>query len=109
MKDVMSAEVHDALAGLRCGSLKMVYARHELDKGLVYCTLKQVKQPATEAEIKESVAKVFADNPDKVKQLKENPARIGWFVGQTMKALEGAADPEMVCFHCTAIMGENSK
>lgn len=50
MKDVMSAEIHDALQGLRCGSLKMVHARHELDKGLVYCTLKRVRQFATEAK-----------------------------------------------------------
>lgn len=100
MKDVTSAEVFDALAGLQHGTLKMVHARHERDKRLFYCTLKYVDQPASLDDIKKAVAEVIDGNRDKAMQVREKPARIGWFVGQTMKALNGAADPELVCFEC---------
>jgi hypothetical protein len=89
------------LAGLQHGSLKMVYARHERDKRLFYCTLKYVDQPASIETIREKVGEVFAENSDKAAQAKERPALIGWFVGQTMKLLHGAADPEIVCFECS--------
>jgi len=101
MEDLMPAEVFDVLQGLKFGTLKMVYARHERDKRLFYCTVKYVEQPASLEKIAESVAKVIADNPDKVAQVKEKPQRLGWFVGQTMKLLHGAADPELVCAECT--------
>lgn len=105
MNDLTSAEVFDVLQGLQHGTLKMVYARHERDKRLFYCTVKYADQPATIEQINEAVAKVFATNPDKVAQLKEKPTRIGWFVGQSMKLLHGAADPELVCFACNEHRG----
>jgi Asp-tRNA(Asn)/Glu-tRNA(Gln) amidotransferase B subunit len=100
VKDVMSAEVFDALAGLQHGTLKMVHARHERDKRMFYCTLKYVDQPANLDEIKKAVAEVVDANRDKAIQVREKPSRIGWFVGQTMKLLNGTADPELVCFQC---------
>ena len=33
-------------------------------------------------------------NPDKVEQAKAKPTLLGWFVGQTMKATGGKANPQ---------------
>lgn len=101
MNDVTNAEVNDVLSGLQHGTLKMVYARHERDKRLFYCTVKYVDQPANLEQIKKAVADVFAAHPDKVEQVEARPARIGWLVGQSMKLLHGAADPEVVLLECS--------
>jgi hypothetical protein len=101
MNDVMSEEVHDVLAGLQHGTLKMVYARHERDKRLFYCTVKYADQPATLEQIKKAVADVFDAHPDKVEQVEARPFQIGWLVGQSMKLLHGAADPEVVLLECS--------
>jgi Asp-tRNA(Asn)/Glu-tRNA(Gln) amidotransferase B subunit len=39
---------------------------------------------------------VIADNPEKWDQAFARPQLLGWFVGQVMKRLNGAADPEEV-------------
>jgi aspartyl-tRNA(Asn)/glutamyl-tRNA(Gln) amidotransferase subunit B len=39
---------------------------------------------------------IIAQNPDKVQQAKEKPTLLGWFVGQTMKATGGKANPAAV-------------
>jgi Asp-tRNA(Asn)/Glu-tRNA(Gln) amidotransferase B subunit len=100
MEDVTSAEVFDVLAGLQHGTLKMTYARHERDKRLFYCTVKYVEQPSSIEDIKNAVTKIVQGNRDKVVQARQKPALTGWFVGQTMKALNGLADPEAVCLEC---------
>ena len=42
-------------------------------------------------------AKVLADNGDKVEQYKAGKeALFGFFVGQTMKAMQGKANPQLV-------------
>ncbi|WP_245332626.1 hypothetical protein [Bradyrhizobium erythrophlei] len=43
-----------------------------------------------------AIAVVMVDNPDKVEQAKLRPQLLGWFVGHTMKRLNGAADPQEV-------------
>jgi aspartyl-tRNA(Asn)/glutamyl-tRNA(Gln) amidotransferase subunit B len=43
------------------------------------------------------VDKVLADNADKVEQYKAGKeALFGFFVGQTMKAMQGKANPQVV-------------
>jgi aspartyl-tRNA(Asn)/glutamyl-tRNA(Gln) amidotransferase subunit B len=42
------------------------------------------------------VDQIIAANPDKVAQAKEKPTLLGWFVGQTMKATGGKANPAAV-------------
>ena len=43
------------------------------------------------------MAKVLADNADKVEQYKAGKeALFGFFVGQTMKAMQGKANPQVV-------------
>jgi hypothetical protein len=39
---------------------------------------------------------IIADNPGKWEQALLRPHLLGWFVGQTMKRLNGAADPDAV-------------
>jgi aspartyl-tRNA(Asn)/glutamyl-tRNA(Gln) amidotransferase subunit B len=55
--------------------------------------LKQVTDPGA---IEKVVDEIIAANPDKVTQAKTNPKLIGWFVGQTMKASGGKANPQTV-------------
>jgi aspartyl-tRNA(Asn)/glutamyl-tRNA(Gln) amidotransferase subunit B len=52
--------------------------------------------PAGAEEIRITVSSLISRNQDKVSQAKEKPALMGWFVGQTMKALSGNASPEQV-------------
>jgi aspartyl-tRNA(Asn)/glutamyl-tRNA(Gln) amidotransferase subunit B len=44
--------------------------------------------------IEKAVDEIMAANPDKVEQVKLKPALLGWFVGQTMKATGGKANPQ---------------
>ncbi|GJE16468.1 Asp-tRNA(Asn)/Glu-tRNA(Gln) amidotransferase subunit GatB [Methylobacterium marchantiae] len=46
--------------------------------------------------IEAAVDEIIAKNPDKVQQAKEKPTLLGWFVGQTMKATGGKANPAAV-------------
>lgn len=50
-----------------------------------------------EGALRETVAKVIADNPKSVEDYKNGKEKaIGFLVGQTMKAMKGKADPGMV-------------
>ena len=42
------------------------------------------------------VEEIIAANPDQVAKARENPKLAGWFVGQTMKATGGKANPKAV-------------
>jgi len=53
-----------------------------------------LKQVTDVGAIEKAVDEVIAANPDKVKQAKQKPALIGWFVGQVMKATQGKASPQ---------------
>ncbi len=56
-----------------------------------------LKQTSDTGAIEAAVAKVLADNADKVAQYKGGKeALFGFFVGQTMKAMQGKANPQMV-------------
>ncbi len=56
-----------------------------------------LKQTSDTGAIEAAVAKVLADNADKVEQYKSGKeALFGFFVGQTMKAMQGKANPQVV-------------
>ncbi|MEJ7935621.1 Asp-tRNA(Asn)/Glu-tRNA(Gln) amidotransferase subunit GatB [Sphingobium sp. AN558] len=58
---------------------------------------KGLKQTSDTGAIEAAVAKVLADNGDKVAQYKGGKeALFGFFVGQTMKAMAGKANPKVV-------------
>jgi aspartyl-tRNA(Asn)/glutamyl-tRNA(Gln) amidotransferase subunit B len=56
-----------------------------------------LKQESDSGAIEAAVDKVLADNADKVEQYKAGKeALFGFFVGQTMKAMQGKANPQVV-------------
>jgi aspartyl-tRNA(Asn)/glutamyl-tRNA(Gln) amidotransferase subunit B len=56
-----------------------------------------LKQTSDTGAIDEAIAKILADNADKVEQYKSGKeALFGFFVGQTMKAMQGKANPQVV-------------
>jgi len=58
---------------------------------------KGLKQTSDTGAIEAAVAKVLADNADKVEQYRAGKeALFGFFVGQTMKAMAGKANPQVV-------------
>lgn len=58
---------------------------------------KGLKQTSDTGAIEAAVAKILADNADKVEQYKGGKeALFGFFVGQTMKAMQGKANPKVV-------------
>jgi len=58
---------------------------------------KGLKQTSDTGAIEAVVAKVLADNEDKVAQYRDGKeALFGFFVGQTMKAMQGKANPQVV-------------
>ncbi|MES1985344.1 MAG: Asp-tRNA(Asn)/Glu-tRNA(Gln) amidotransferase subunit GatB [Pseudomonadota bacterium] len=58
---------------------------------------KGLKQTSDTGAIEEAAAKVIADNADKVAQYRGGKeALFGFFVGQTMKAMGGKANPKVV-------------
>lgn len=55
------------------------------------------KQTSDTGAIDAAIAKILADNADKVEQYKGGKeALFGFFVGQTMKAMQGKANPQVV-------------
>ena len=55
------------------------------------------KQTSDTGAIDAAIAKILADNGDKVEQYKGGKeALFGFFVGQTMKAMQGKANPQLV-------------
>lgn len=58
---------------------------------------KGLKQTSDTGAIEAVIARVLADNADKVEQYKGGKeALFGFFVGQTMKAMQGKANPQIV-------------
>jgi len=58
---------------------------------------KGLKQTSDTGAIEAVIAKILADNADKVEQYKGGKeALFGFFVGQTMKAMQGKANPQIV-------------
>ncbi len=56
-----------------------------------------LRQVSDEAEIEALVAKVIADNPDKVAEVHAGKDKlVGWFVGQVMQRSGGKANPQRV-------------
>src|SRR3546814_12719773 len=56
-----------------------------------------LKQTSDTGAIEAEIAKVLAANEDKVAQYKGGKeALFGFFVGQTMKAMQGKANPQVV-------------
>ncbi|MCC6829377.1 MAG: Asp-tRNA(Asn)/Glu-tRNA(Gln) amidotransferase GatCAB subunit B, partial [Novosphingobium sp.] len=56
-----------------------------------------LKQTSDTGAIDAAIAKILADNADKVEQYKGGKeALFGFFVGQTMKAMQGKANPQLV-------------
>ncbi|MCX8226944.1 MAG: Asp-tRNA(Asn)/Glu-tRNA(Gln) amidotransferase subunit GatB [Sulfitobacter sp.] len=55
-----------------------------------------MKQVTDTTAIEAAVDKIIAANPDQVAKARENPKLAGWFVGQTMKATGGKANPKVV-------------
>jgi aspartyl-tRNA(Asn)/glutamyl-tRNA(Gln) amidotransferase subunit B len=53
-----------------------------------------MKQVTDMSAIEKAVDEIIAANPDKVEQAKAKPTLLGWFVGQTMKATGGKANPQ---------------
>jgi aspartyl-tRNA(Asn)/glutamyl-tRNA(Gln) amidotransferase subunit B len=59
--------------------------------------VKGLKQTSDTGAIDAAIEKVLADNSDKVEQYKSGKeALFGFFVGQTMKAMAGKANPQLV-------------
>ena len=55
-----------------------------------------LKQVTDTGAIEKAIDELIADNPDKLAEVKEKPKALGWWVGQTMKATGGKANPQVV-------------
>ena len=55
-----------------------------------------MKQVTDTGAIEKAVDEIIAANPDQVEKARVNPKLAGWFVGQTMKAMQGKANPAEV-------------
>ncbi len=55
-----------------------------------------LRQVTDTGAIEAAIDAIIAGNPDKVAQAKAKPTLLGWFVGQTMKATGGKANPAAV-------------
>ena len=65
-----------------------------------------LKQTSDTGAIDEAIDKVLADNSDKVEQYKAGKEQLfGFFVGQTMKAMAGKANPQVVNERLRAKLG----
>ncbi len=87
---------------LTSGKLEFVYVSPE-QYGYWYCTVRQTnpeKKLASEEQIKETVSILVKTNKDKTEQVLNKPQQIGWFVGKTMQAFYGNADPRLVLKIC---------
>ena len=67
------------------------------DSAAVIVEREGLKQTSDTGAIEAAVAKILADNADKVEQFRAGKeALFGFFVGQTMKAMAGKANPQIV-------------
>ena len=55
-----------------------------------------LRQVTDTGAIEKAIDELIAANPDKVAEVKEKPKMFGWWVGQTMKATGGKANPAVV-------------
>jgi aspartyl-tRNA(Asn)/glutamyl-tRNA(Gln) amidotransferase subunit B len=55
-----------------------------------------LKQVTDTGAIEKAIDDLIAANPDKLAEVKEKPKAFGWWVGQTMKATGGKANPAVV-------------
>ncbi|MFX0545729.1 Asp-tRNA(Asn)/Glu-tRNA(Gln) amidotransferase subunit GatB [Roseovarius sp. S1116L3] len=55
-----------------------------------------MKQVTDTGAIEAAVDQIIAENPAQVEKARQNPKLAGWFVGQTMKATGGKANPKAV-------------
>jgi aspartyl-tRNA(Asn)/glutamyl-tRNA(Gln) amidotransferase subunit B len=55
-----------------------------------------LKQVTDTGAIEKSIDELMAANADKVADVQKNPKALGWWVGQTMKATGGKANPAVV-------------
>lgn len=55
-----------------------------------------LKQVTDTGAIEKAIDDLIAANPDEVDDVKKNPKAFGWWVGQTMKATGGKANPGVV-------------
>ncbi len=55
-----------------------------------------LKQVTDTGAIEKAIDDLIAAHPDKVDDVKKNPKAFGWWVGQTMKATGGKANPAVV-------------
>lgn len=92
----MDTNFEEITRQLASGALKMVYARRD-KTGNVYCTLSAPEMVARDTdEFLKVVDDLIAANADKVAQVQQKPANLGWFVGQAMQRLGAEADPAFI-------------
>ena len=108
-KDLFSSPIGpegaaELLALMGDGTISGTIAKQVLEKMLetgdsasVIVEREGLKQTSDTGAIEAVVAKVLADNADKVAQYKAGKeALFGFFVGQTMKAMQGKANPQII-------------
>ena len=101
---VSPAQAAELLALIGNGTISGSIAKQVLEKMLetgdgaaTIVEREGLKQESDTGAIEAVVAKVLADNADKVEQYKGGKeALFGFFVGQTMKAMQGKANPQVV-------------
>jgi aspartyl-tRNA(Asn)/glutamyl-tRNA(Gln) amidotransferase subunit B len=101
---VSPAQAAELLALVADGTISNTIAKQVFEKMLetgdgaaAIVEREGLKQTSDTGAIEAAVARVLADNADKVAQYKAGKeALFGFFVGQTMKAMQGKANPQMV-------------
>ena len=79
------------------GKAKEIFASYLTGEIDLAAEIEANKQTSDTGAIEAAVAKVLADNADKVAEYKGGKeALFGFFVGQTMKAMQGKANPGVV-------------
>lgn len=101
---VSPSQAAELLALVADGTISGTIAKQVFEKMLetgegaaVIVEREGLKQTSDTGAIDAAVAKVLADNADKVEQYKGGKeALFGFFVGQTMKAMQGKGNPQLV-------------
>jgi aspartyl-tRNA(Asn)/glutamyl-tRNA(Gln) amidotransferase subunit B len=101
---VSPAQAAELLALVADGTISNTIAKQVFEKMLesgdgaaAIVEREGLKQTSDTGAIEAAVAKVLSDNADKVEQYKAGKeALFGFFVGQTMKAMQGKANPQVV-------------
>jgi aspartyl-tRNA(Asn)/glutamyl-tRNA(Gln) amidotransferase subunit B len=101
---VSPAQAAELLALIGDGTISGTIAKQVFEKMLetgdsaaVIVEREGLRQTSDTGAIDAAIAKILADNADKVEQYRGGKeALFGFFVGQTMKAMAGKANPQMV-------------